>query len=137
MTDTKDDASVNLIRALAQNMEGPVAEWESKNVDWESMAIIIESSNGRYNSAHGYLYSADGTVTAVAARPSVVLPFVDAYINGVYKPGDERPVKFLVQYSRTSGKYLITFEDTDATRWKVSMKNYKEVQQSLRPTFDD
>lgn len=97
--------------------------------------MIIESSNGRFNSAHGYLYSPDGTISVVAARPSAVLPFADAYANGYYKPGEALPVKILVQYDRTSGKYLITFEDTDETRWKVTPKNYKELQQELRPSL--
>ncbi len=136
MANTTDDASVNLIRALAQNMEGPVVNGEKQDEDWDSFTMIIESSNGRFNQAHGYAYSADGTITAVAARPSAVLPFVDAYISGLYKPGEALPIKFLVQYSRTSGKYSILFEDTDDTRWKVTMKNYKELREELRPTLD-
>ncbi len=132
MTDTKEDASVNLIRALVQNASGPDVDEQN----WESMAMIIESSGGRYNSAHGYLYSPDGTISAVAARPSSVLPFVDAYISGLYKPDEVLPVKFLVEYSRTSGKYKITFEDTDVMRWKVTPKNHEEMRNELRPSFD-
>ncbi len=132
MTDTKDDASVNLIRALVQNASGPVVDWDN----WESMAMIIESSNNRFNSAHGYLYSPDGTISAVAARPSAVLPFVDAYISTLYKPDDAFPVKFLVEYSRASGKYRITFEDTDTTRWSITPKNHQEQREALRPVFE-
>ena len=136
MADINDDASVNLIRALAQNMEGGLTVGESLNDNWESMTMIIESFNGRFNSAHGYTYSADGAITPVAARPSAVLPFVDAYISSTYKPDDALPIKFLVQYSRASGKYTITFEDTDETRWKVTPKNFRELQEELRPVFD-
>lgn len=100
------------------------------------MTIIVESSNGRFNSAHGYLYSPDGTISAVAARPSTVLPFVDAYVSGYFKPEETLQIKLLVQYDRTSGKYSITFEDTDEMRWKVTPKNYKELREELRPSFE-
>ena len=132
MAETNDDASVNLIRALVQNVSGPVVDWDN----WQSMAIIVDSFDGRFNSAHGYLYSPDGTISVVAARPSAVIPFVDAYTSGYYKPGEALPIKLLVQYDRPSGKYTITFEDTDETRWKVTPKTYKELQQQLRPVFD-
>jgi len=131
MTDTQDDNSVNLIRTLVQNVSGPDVNWDT----WESMAIVIDSFDGRYNSASGYLYSPDGTISAVAGRPSSIIPAVDAYVSGYFKPGDALPVKLLVQFDRTSGKYLITFEDTDDTRWKITPKNYKELREALRPTL--
>ncbi|MES2631150.1 MAG: hypothetical protein V4611_04280 [Patescibacteria group bacterium] len=132
MADTNDDASVNLLRAIVQNVSGPQVDWDN----WESMSILVESFQGRFNSVSGSLYSPDGTISIVAARPSAVLPFVDAYISSKYKPGEKLPVCFLVQYSRKSGKYTITFEDTDEKRWKITPKNYKELREELRPTFE-
>jgi len=131
MTDIHDDTSVNLIRALVQNVSGPDVDWDN----WSAMTIVISSFDGRYNSASGYLYSPDGTISAVAARPSSVIPAVDAYVGGYFKPGEALPVKLLVQFDRTSGKYLITFEDTDETRWKITPKNYKELREELRPAL--
>ncbi len=133
MSDSNNDTSVNLIRALVQNVSGPDVDWDN----WQSMAIVIDSFDGRFNSASGYLYSPDGTISAVAARPSAVLPLVDAYTDGYYKEGEALPVQLLVQYDRASGKYSITFEDTDRTRWKITPKNYKELREALRPNFED
>lgn len=72
MSDANNDTSVNLIRALVENVSGPVVDWDN----WTSMAIVIDSFDGRFNSASGSLYSPDGTISIVAARPSAVLPFV-------------------------------------------------------------
>ena len=132
MADTTD-ASAKLIRALVQNVSGPDVDYEN----WQSMSIVIDSFDGRFNSASGSLYSPDGTISIVAARPSSVLPAVEAYINDVYAPDQPRPIKFLVQFDRVSGKYSITFEDTDELRWKVTPKNYKEIRETLRPNFDE
>lgn len=128
-----NDTSVNLIRALVENVSGPDVDWDN----WESLSIVISSFDGRFNSASGYLYSPDGTISAVAARPSSVLPAVDAYVAGYFKEGEILPIKLLVQYSRAAGKYSITFEDSDETRWKITPKNFKELREELRPNFTD
>lgn len=36
-------------------------------------------------------------------------------------------MKILVQFDRTKGKYGLTFEDADETRWKVTPRNFKEL----------
>ena len=131
-TDNDTEATVALIRALVQNIDGPDVDWEN----WESMAIVISSYGGRFNSASGYTYSPDGTISAVAARPSKVLPAVDAYVSGYFKPDEKLPVMLLVQFDKKSGKYSILFEDTDETRWKITPKNYQELREKLRPNFD-
>lgn len=132
MADTTD-TSVELIRALVQNVSGPDVDYEN----WQSMSIVIDSFDGKFNGASGSLYSPNGTISIVTASPSSVLPAVEAYINDIYTPGQPRPIKFLVQFDRVSGKYSITFEDSDELRWKVTPKNYKEIRETLRPNFDE
>jgi hypothetical protein len=46
------------------------------------------------------------------------------------------PRKILVQFDRTTGKYDITFEETDEARWKVTPRNFRELREELRPKFD-
>lgn len=133
MTDAKNDTSITLIRTLVENLSGPVVDWDN----WESMTIIIDSYEGKFNSASGYLYSSDGTISAVAADAWKVMPAVDEYVRGYYKPGEPLPIKLLVQYDRTSGKYAITFEDTDEMRWKVTPRNIKTIREDLRPTLNE
>lgn len=128
-TDTPTDVTVDLVRALVDNMAGAVA-------DWESLAMILEFPDGEFNEAHGYLYSPGDVVTPVASDPWAVTAAVQAYTDGYYKPGETLPVQLLLQFDRTNGKYAVTFEDTDERRWKASARNHRELREQLRPKFD-
>jgi hypothetical protein len=72
----------------------------------------------------------------VASRPSGIRPAVEAYLESYYKPEQEPPVKILVQFDRDSGKYEVTFEDDDTSRWKVTPANIEQISEELRPNFD-
>lgn len=122
------DVTADLIRALIENMQGA-------RDDWASLAMVIDLRNGRISGTHGYAYSPDGSVSAVASRPSGVTPAVEAYLASHYRPDQEPPVKILVQFDRDSGKYEVTFEDDDAARWKVTPANIEQISQELRPNF--
>jgi hypothetical protein len=126
------DVTIDLVRALIENMEGPSGDWDG----WESLAMILEFPEGKFNEAHGYAYSPGGAISAVASDPWAVAPAVNAYTDSYYKPGEALPVQLLIQFDRTSGRYNVTFEDTDETRWKVTPRNFKELREELRPKFD-
>lgn len=123
------NVTADLIRTLIENMS-------SASGDWESLAMILEFPEGKFNEAHGYLYSPGGVISAVASDAWAVAPAVDAYTDGYYKPGEALPVKLLVQFDRTTGKYEVAFEDTDETRWKATPRNFRELREELRPKFD-
>ncbi len=132
-----DDVTVDLIRSLvraidepsvATNMRGHVAEWES-------LAIVVEFGDG-YRSASGYAYSGDGAVSPVACGWRSIQASVNAYLGSHYEPGDRLPLKFLVQLERDTGRYEVTFEDSDEERWKTRPANFREMRQQLRPAFD-
>lgn len=123
-----DDVTADLIRALIANMKGA-------REDWASLAVVIELSAGRISATHGYAYSPDGTVSAVASRPSGVKPALDAYLANSYTTDQAPPLKILVQFDRGSGTYELTFEDDDASRWKVTPANIDRIAEELRPTF--
>jgi hypothetical protein len=122
------DVTAVLIRALIENMRGA-------RDDWASLAIVVDLSGGRISGTHGYAYAADRTSAAVASRPSGVQPAVDAYLESKYQPDQQPPLKLLVQFDRTSGTYEVTFEDTDASRWKVTPANINQIAEELRPDF--
>lgn len=126
------NVTADLFRALIDNLEGPRVD----SAGWESLAIILEFPDGEFNEAHGYLYSPDGLISAVASDPWAVKAAVKAYTDGYYPPGEAMPRKILVQFDRTTGKYDMTFEETDEARWKVTPRNFKELREELRPTFD-
>ena len=128
MTDTDNSATVALIKSIVQNMSGVT--------EWDSVSMILTFDGKRFSGASGYAYPASGEIVATAARPSAVRPFIDAYMQGYYKPEDTYPVKLLVQFDRLSGNYSITFEDTDEARWKVTPRNLNEMREALRPNFD-
>ncbi|WP_426185518.1 hypothetical protein [Microbacterium sp. TWP3-1-2b2] len=127
-----ENVTSDLLHALVDKMAGPSVDWDG----WSSLAMILEFPDGTFNEAHGFLYSPDGTISAVAADAWAVKPAVDAYMNSYYKPDETLPVQVLVQLDRTNGKYNVTFEDTDATRWKMTPRNRKEFREGLRPEFD-
>lgn len=124
-----DDVTAGLIRALVENMKGA-------GDDWASLSMVLDLSGGRIRGTHGYAYSPDGTVSAVASRPSGIRLAVDAYLECYVEPGQEPPVAILVQLGRTSGTYEVTFEHDDAARWKVTPANLEKISEVLRPTFD-
>jgi hypothetical protein len=124
-----DDVTAGLIRALVENMKGA-------GDDWASLAMVLDLSGGRIRGTHGYAYSPDGTVSAVASRPSGIRLAVDAYLECYVEPDQEPPVAILVQLGRTSGTYEVTFEHDDAARWKVTPANLETISEVLRPTFD-
>ncbi len=122
------DVTADLIRALIENMKGA-------RDDWASLAMVIDLRARRISGTHGYAYSPDGTTSAVASRPSGVAPAVEAYLDSYYAPDQEPPVKILVQFDRSSGKYEVTFEDDDVARWKVTPANIDQISEELRPNF--
>ena len=124
-----NDVTVDLIRALIENMKGAPD-------DWASLAIVLDLSGGRISGTQGYAYSPDGTSSAVASRPSGIAPAVGSYLGSHYPPKQEPPLKILVQFDRDSGKYEVTFEDDDAARWKVTPANIEQISEPLRPNFD-
>lgn len=123
------DVTVDLIRALIEHMKG-------EREDWESLAMVIDFSGGRFSGTHGYTYSPDGGISAVASRPSAIRPTVNAYTESLYEPGAALPVAILVQFDRTKGEYEVTFEDSDVSRWKVTPANIDEIREKVRPSFD-
>ncbi|MGO2518536.1 MAG: hypothetical protein ACTH8F_00285 [Microbacterium sp.] len=127
-----EDVTVDLLHALVDHMNGPDMDGEG----WASMAMILEFPDGLFNEAHGFLYSPDGTISPVAAGTHAVKPAVSAYTSSYFAAGEALPVQMLVQLDRTKGKYVVTFEDTDATRWKMTPRNRNEFHATLRPTFD-
>lgn len=127
-----DEVSVRLIRELVDGVHGPVVDRDG----WRSMAIILQFPGGAFNEAHGYLYSPGGDVSPVAADPWALAPAVKAYTDSYYAAGDALPRSILVQFDRTTGRYEMTFEETDETRWKATPRNFRELREALRPTFD-
>ncbi|PYD02352.1 hypothetical protein [Microbacterium sp.] len=125
---SSDDVTTALVRALIENMKG-AAE------GWKSFAMVIDFDGDRFSGTHGYAYSPDGAASAVASRPSAVRDAVNAYMDSYYEPGQPRPVAVLVQFDRDNGKYEVTFEDEDASRWQVTPSNIDAVRDAIKPAF--
>ena len=43
------------------------------------------------------------------------------------------PVAVLLQFERDTGRYELTFEDSDPSRWKVTPANFETIADDLRP----
>ena len=124
-----DDVTTGLIRALVENLTGADKEWQA-------LSMVLDFAGGKFSGTHGYAYSDDGSIAAVASHPYYAKAAVNAYLESYYKPGDPLPAAILVQFDRTSGQYEVTFEDTDATRWRVTPANIGSMGEQLRPAFD-
>lgn len=59
----------------------------------------------------------------------------DASFKSYLEEGAALPVSLLVQFERATGRYEITFEDSDSSRWAVSPANIKSIREELRPAF--
>lgn len=123
------DVTVGLVRALIENLRGAPD-------DWASLALVLEFDTEKVNAVHGFAYLPEGKVTGATASPYDIRPAVTAYTDSYYKPGEPLPVGLLVQFDRTNGQYEVTFEDTDAARWKVTPANIDGIREELRPRFD-
>ncbi|MDJ1114602.1 hypothetical protein [Microbacterium dauci] len=120
--------AAELIEAIVEHLRGAPDEWDA-------LALVIELRGDRVATTYGYVYQADGTTAAVASRPSGVLSTVRAYLAATYEAGQRLPLKLLVQFERITRAYEITFEDSDAARWKVTPGNIDVVPHELRPDF--
>lgn len=123
-----EDATVELTRAIIEHLRGAPD-------DWVSLSLIIGIQSRRPATSYGYAYTADGQSCAVASRPSGLFPTLTKYLDEKYQPDERVPVKLLVQFNRDSGGYLITFEDTDTSRWQVTPENVYTIQEQLRPNI--
>lgn len=124
-----ENVAVDLVGALVQQI-GSVAD------DWNSLSMVLQFTDDYLSGTYGFVYSADGEGSSVAASPWRIKEAVTAYMRSYYQPGDAYPVKMLVQYDRSAGKYEVTFEDTDVLRWKLTPENFYELPEELRPKFD-
>lgn len=122
------DPTADLVRAIVTNMMGA-------REDWKSLSMIISLGGGRLSAISGFAYSPGGEVSAITARPSLLIPSVEAYLADRYPDGQPLPVKFLVQFDRDVKAYEITFEDSDASRWQVTPATIDAVEAELRPTL--
>lgn len=122
----------DLLHAIVDTMAGPDADIEG----WDSMSMILEFPGGSFNEAHGFLYSADGTISAVASDALAIKPTVTACMQSQYEAGDALPVQALVQLNRRTGRYTVTFEDHDDSRWRMTPRNRTVFSEELRPALD-
>lgn len=132
-----DDVAADLLRALVRAIDEPslATELRGQVGAWESLAIVLVLGEG-YRSASGYAYASDGSVSPVACGWRSIQASVNAYLGHHYEPGERLPAKVLVQLERSTGRYEVTFEDSDEERWKTRPSNFREMRQQLRPVFD-
>lgn len=128
------DATIDLIRTLAENMMVLKDGVRQHHTDWSSFTFRLEFDD-EFNGNSGYAYQGD-TITAVSCRTLLIEDAVADYIASVYKPGATLPVLILVQFDAETGQYEITPEDTDTSRWDVTPDNYAIVREELRPRFN-
>ncbi|MBS1699341.1 MAG: hypothetical protein JST25_13175 [Actinobacteria bacterium] len=128
---TSNEASAALILSLLESLEPPEGE------DWVSMAAVLDPMDSPFSPvsrAAVYVYDADG-VSGVGSLDIMALdPSLRTYLESLYQPGEAWPTRLLIQISRVTGDYEITFEDSDTSRWKITPANLETIHDELRPS---
>lgn len=125
------DVSVALIESIVHNMMAP-------GDDWSSVAVVIDVNNGALPATQtaGFLYSDTAFLRPVAVGAYQIGPAVRAYMESYFSEGESWPVKILVQFEQTTGRYQVLFEETDTERWELKPGVRDEVREEIRPVFD-
>lgn len=122
------DVTVNMIKTLVENLQEAPDEWAS-------LAMVLGFDTEKVNRVYGFVYSTDGKESGVTASPYEIRSAVKAYTDSYAEPGSPLPIKLLVQLDRVKGQYEVTFEDTDAARWKMTPATFDTMPEELRPKF--
>lgn len=137
-----DDPVAPLLHAIVRGIDESMATRDDEArlpEDCESFSLVIElTDDGRYVQNYGYAYGPDDTrVQTITTKPTTIEDELADFLADRYPDGQATPVKVLFQLRLTDGRYDVLFEDGDRLRWKVSATNYRQIQQELRPVFDD
>ena len=119
----------NLIGVIVQNHKAFECPWSAFSI------VIGFDDDGDPDSSYGYLYKSDGDFEAISAGIRAIRPFMSAYLSTAYE-NESFPLKLLLQFDRTSGRFNIEFEDNNPNRWAVTPANIHGFIESLRPKFD-
>ncbi len=86
--------------------------------------------------SYGYAVVEDGPAIAASVKPRLIKEAFIDYIDCVYTEDQVPPVKLLIQFDSTGGRYKVTFEDTDRSRWAVTPRTLNTIRDELRPKVD-
>ena len=123
-----EDVTVSLIRALVENLEDVPEQWVS-------LAMVLGFDTTKVYRTFGFAYDETGKDHAVTVSPYDIRPAVKAYTDQHYAQGESLPVSLLVQFDRGTGRFEVTFEDTDEDRWRVTPATFSSIRDELRPNF--
>jgi len=123
-TDTSEALVIEVARQLHPAPEG-----------WESFAMVLSTFDNDFSGIGGWAYGPGDVLTAVTVDPWALSDTVDAYMADHYAPGARLPVAALLQFERATGRYEITLEDHDESRWGFDPLTYKTLREELRPRF--
>lgn len=135
-----EDTIIPLMHALVRGIDESAARWNDPiPEDWQSFSLAVGlTDKGTYANSHGCAYGPDDTwIKPISAVPAVIDDPLRAFVAERYPDGGKQAVKLLFQLELATGNYNVEYEDTDASRWKPTPSNYREVQAALKPTFDD
>lgn len=130
------DVTLDLFKSILSTVQ------PTKPAEWVSVAAVLNPNKAStvfpIGGAFTYVYASDGSATGATLDSVAAGPALRAYMDSYYGPDEAWPVQLLLQFDRASGQYEVTFEETDATRWKITparMENVAAFAEELRPKF--
>ncbi|MBP1325375.1 hypothetical protein JOF28_000607 [Leucobacter exalbidus] len=123
------EALENMLQVITENMD-------RAKLDWQSMSMVVGINGDFLGRTYGYLYTGDSPLALTTVSPFVIAEATLAYLATKYEEPAVYPVYMLVQPERATGKFQVTFEDTDSKRWAVTPENHEEVRERVRPRFE-
>lgn len=111
-------------------------ELENRGAGWEEFSVVWGIANdGEANDSWGFWFATPASdPQAFGVPPWDVEQELLSYLDELY-PGGNYPIRALLQFNRTTGRYNVDFEDSDTTRWQVTPANLDQAREALRPNL--
>lgn len=130
---TVQQAQLDTANAYIAEIARLLIQSEKLTGEWDAAALGVILDGQDYD-ASGFKYSANGTITPFAPRERALYQKLIAYRDFQARQSGVPPWKAcLIQIDRAANSFEIVVEYDDALRWKITPKNLKQMQESMRP----
>lgn len=110
-----------------------------KQNPWQSLSLVYDTDEG-HTANSGFLYQ-EGNTRPFSARiedsPTLLRDTVLDLRQVIYEETGKQITQLLIQMESESGKLKIDFDFEKPGKWSIEPSNFKQMRESLRPSFED